>query len=102
LRWQRAAVLPHVRETVETALETTQMRKAYELCDGTRTGGEIGSAVGTSQQTISNWTRRWRDLGIAYDTEDRRARHLVSLDALGLPTEVGGGQPAGRRKRKAA
>lgn len=87
LRWQRASVLPQVRQTIDQTLTTTQMRKAYELCDGTRTGSQIGQAVGTSQPTISNWTRRWRDLGIAYETEGR-VHHLTSLDALGLSTEV--------------
>lgn len=89
LRWQRAAVLPEVRRTIEQALTTTQLRRAFEMCDGTKTGSEIASAVGVSAQSVSNWTRRWRDLGIAYETDDRRIRHLVSLDALGLPIEVG-------------
>ena len=101
LRWQRATALPQIRLTVEQALTTTQMRRAYELCDGSRSGGDIGSAVGTTQQTISNWSRRWRDIGIAYETGDRHIHHLVSLDALGLPIDVGddprgGGRP-GRR-----
>jgi biotin operon repressor len=96
LRWQRASVLPQVRETIHQALETAQMRRAYELCDGTRSGSEIGSAVGTTKQTISKWTRRWRELGIAYDTEERRVRHLISLDALGLPVDVGGEKTRGR------
>jgi hypothetical protein len=43
-----------------------------------------------SKQSVSNWTRRWRDLGIAYETEKGRIRHLVSLDALGIPVEVDG------------
>lgn len=101
LRWQRAAVLPRVREIIDETLNTTQMRRAYELCDGSRSGGEIGAAVGTTQQTISNWTRRWREIGIVYDTEERRVRHLISLGALGLSPEVDGGEPAGRRSRRA-
>lgn len=88
LRWQRAAVLPEVRKTIEGALTTTQLRRAFEMCDGTKKGSEIASAVGASNASISNWTRRWRDVGIAYETDDRRIRHLVSLEALGLPVEV--------------
>jgi hypothetical protein len=84
LRWQRAAALPELRRTIEDALNKTQLRTAYELCDGTRTGAEIGQAVGTTKQSISNWTRRWRDLGIAYE-DGGRTRHLISLGALGLP-----------------
>jgi hypothetical protein len=74
LRWQRASVLPEVRKTIERALTTTQLRRAYELCDGTKPSGEIASAVGTSPQSMSGWTRRWRDLGIAYEIEGRRIK----------------------------
>jgi hypothetical protein len=89
LRWQRAAALPQVRETIDQTLTTTQMRRAYELCDGSRTGSGIGSAVGTTQQTISNWTRRWRDLGIAHEAEEG-VKHIATLKSLGLPLEVDG------------
>jgi hypothetical protein len=87
LRWQRAAVLPEVRKTIEQALTTTQLRRAYEMCDGQTPNTEIAKAVKTSKQSMSGWTRRWRDLGIAYEAE-RGIRHLTSLKALGLPTEV--------------
>jgi hypothetical protein len=88
LRWQRAAVLPEVRRTIQQALTNTRLRRAYELCDGDHTYREIGSEVGASSGSVTNWTRRWRDLGIAYETSEGRIRHLVSLDALGLPVEV--------------
>jgi DNA-binding transcriptional ArsR family regulator len=85
LRWQRAAVLPQVRATIDQTLNSTKMRKAYELCDGSLTGTEIAKKVGASQPTFSEWAKRWRDLGIAYDTPDRKIKHLASLRSLGLP-----------------
>src|SRR4051812_43165328 len=88
LRWQRAAALPDVRRTVEQALTTTQLRRAYELCDGTRQSNDIAKAVGISKQAFSDWTRRWRDLGIAHETTGRRLCHLTSLKSLALPLEV--------------
>jgi hypothetical protein len=88
LRWQRAASMPQVRETVAAALSTTQLRKAYELCDGSRPSAEIASTVGISPQGFSNWTRRWRNLGIAFEGEGRRICHLISLAPLELPLEV--------------
>lgn len=88
LRWYRAFSLPAVRETIERTLTTTQLRRAYEMSDGKATGTEIGVAVGASQPTMSNWARRWRDLGIAYEVEGRRTKHLISLSALGIPLEV--------------
>lgn len=87
LRWQRAAVLPEVRKTIEKALTTTQYRQAYEMCDGMTTNTEIAAAVGASKSSLTSWTQRWRDLGIAHEA-DKGIQHLVSLSALGLPLEV--------------
>lgn len=104
LRWQRASVLPEVRNTLDRTLTTTQVRNAYEMCDGTKQSAEIAAAVGTSKQSMSGWTRRWRDLGIAYEVEGHRIRHLTSLSALGLPLQVHGdddGAPGGRGQGRA-
>lgn len=93
LRWVRAAALPGVRETVEQALAKTQLRMAFELCDGEHTNSEIAKALKTSEASVSRWTRRWRDLGIAYEVSTpsgRRIMHLISLEALGLPVELAG------------
>jgi hypothetical protein len=88
-RWVRAAALPQVREIIDQTLTTTQMRRGYELCDGSRTGKQVGSEIGTPQQTVSNWTRRWRDLGIAYEA-GKGVKHIAALKPLGLPLEVDG------------
>ena len=86
-RWTKAAALPQVREVIDQTLTSTQMRRAYELCDGSRTGNRVGAEIGTPPQTLSNWTRRWRELGIAYDAEDG-VKHIATLKSLGLPIEV--------------
>lgn len=88
LRWQRAAVLPDVRKTIDQALSTTQLRKAFELCDGEKSSTDIAKAAGVSKQAFSGWTRRWRDLGITYETPERTIRHLATLKSLGLPVDV--------------
>lgn len=88
LRWLRAAAMPQVRETVDAALSKAEMRRAFELYNGKRTGAEIAKAVGVSPQSISNWTKRWRNLGIAFEVEGGANCHLVSLESLELPLEV--------------
>lgn len=88
LRWQRAASMSTVRETVAGALSTTKLRRAYELCDGTKASSDIAAEVGISPQAFSSWTRRWRNLGIAYEVEGRRICHLISLASLELSAEV--------------
>jgi biotin operon repressor len=88
LRWTRAAAIPAVRQTILEALPRSDQRRAFELCDGSRSGPQIAKAVGVSRQSIFNWSTAWRQLGIAYEVEDRKIRHLVSLTALGITTEV--------------
>lgn len=88
LRWIRAAALPQVRETVLAALPKTDMRRAFELCDGERTGAEVAKEVGVSPQSISNWTKRWRNLGIAFEVKGGANSHLISLESLEIPLEV--------------
>ncbi|HVV58306.1 MAG TPA: hypothetical protein VHC45_08075 [Gaiellaceae bacterium] len=90
LRWSKASVLPGVRSTIESSLGTSQQRRAYEMCDGVKTSKDIAAAVGASPASLSNWTRRWRDLGIAYETPEGRIQHLASLATLGVPLEVEG------------
>jgi hypothetical protein len=102
LRWQRASVLPQVRETIEKTLTTSQLRQAYELCDGSKASSEIADAVGTSKQNFSSWTRRWRDLGIAFETDKRKIQHLTSLKALGISLDSGDGDIPARRSPKKA
>jgi CRP-like cAMP-binding protein len=85
LRWLRAAAMPSVRATIDTALTKEQQRRAYELCDGSRSSAEIGKAVGASPATLSRWTTEWRNLGIVYETDERKLEHLISLSALELP-----------------
>lgn len=88
LRWVRASVLPDVRKTIEETLTTTQLRKAYEMCDGSNSAQAVAKAVDSSAPSLSRWTRRWRDVGIAYETPEGRTKHLVSLSALGIPLEA--------------
>ena len=88
LRWQRAAVLPDVRKTVDQTLTTTQLRKAFELCDGSKSSVEVAKEVKVSKQAFSAWTRRWRDSGIAYETPERTIKHLTTLKSLGLPVDI--------------
>ena len=91
LRWHRAYALPEVRKTIELALPTTQVRRAYEMCDGTKQSVDIAKAVGASKASMSGWTKRWRDSGIAFEVEGRRIQHLTSLASLGLRVELDDG-----------
>jgi hypothetical protein len=95
LRWIRAAAIPEVRRTIAAALDSVERRRAYELHDGSRTGVEVSVAAKVPQQTLSRWTREWRNLGIANEvttSKGIRIRHLMSLSALGIPIEGAAGE----------
>jgi hypothetical protein len=86
LRWIRAAAMPSVRETIETALGNHNQRQAFELCDGTRTS--VAKTVGVSKTSISGWATHWRNLGIAHEVEGCKIGYPISLSSLGVPLEV--------------
>ncbi|HEX3518856.1 MAG TPA: hypothetical protein VHT29_07470 [Solirubrobacteraceae bacterium] len=88
LRWQRVAVLPDRRRTVDRVLDSTKLRRAYEGCDGNTPSGDIAKAAGMSAATFSERAKRWRELGIAYEDHGKRVNHLLSLAALGLPIDI--------------
>lgn len=81
-RWQRLIGLQTARDVLTSALDSDQLKLAYSLCDGDHTLREIASTAGVSLGTVSNWTRRWRDLGIVYETSAGRMQHLISHEAL--------------------
>ncbi len=100
LRWQQAATLPTVREALVSTLSTSEMRMVYEMCDGQRTFRDIAASAGVSLSTVSSWTRRWRDAALIYETESGRMKQLVSLEAIGLSTEVDGVDTLQRSRKR--
>jgi cell wall assembly regulator SMI1 len=99
LRWQQAATLPEVRETLATALATTEMRRVYEMCDGQHTFREMAAEVGVALSTIAKWTKRWREAALVHEADAGRMQQLVSLEAIGIPTEVTADSAPSRSKR---
>lgn len=67
LRWQRAYVLPEVRKTIQLTLITTQLRRAYEMCDGTKQSVDIATAVGASKASMSVG----RDVGVIWESRSK-------------------------------
>lgn len=88
LRWTKVSAIPTVRGSLDQVLTTTSMRRSYEMFDGTATFRQVASATGASQGSLSNWSKRWRELGLAFEDDHGRLHHLVSLSSLGLPIDV--------------
>jgi hypothetical protein len=84
-RWQRLIGLRVGREVLIGALGSDQLRLAYSLCDGEHTLRQIASEVGVALGTVSNWTRKWRDLGVAYENANGRMCYLIPHESLVVP-----------------
>ena len=84
-RWQRLIGLQVGREVLIGALTSERLGLAYSLCDGDHTLRQIASEVGVSLGTVSNWTRKWRDLGVVYENASGRMCSLIPHEALVVP-----------------
>src|SRR5438067_2496704 len=98
LQWNRAAALPQARETVDGALTRTQLRRAYELCDGTRNQAEVyelldGKGIETSLMSVSrNLPKMQTERGIVELVSAGRSKVYrkgdESEDVLDLSTNI--------------
>lgn len=67
-----------------------KQRIAYNLCDGTRTQGEVAKAAKYDPGNFSRTVNRWLELGVLYripDGADSRLQHLYPLPSAGIVTE---------------
>lgn len=62
---------------------------AYNLCDGTRSQGEIAKELSIDSGNFSRTVGRWIDLGILLKVGENRETRLVHLYPLPLPTKKG-------------
>ncbi len=86
-RWLRLLALPVLRKSGEAVLDTPRKRAVYELTTGERSVREISDLTGASTGAISGYWAEWEHAGLVIKL-DRRFIHVVSLDALGLTTDV--------------
>lgn len=86
LRWTKIGAL-NLREALAQELATDQQRLAYELTNGVRSSRDVASQSGVSFVTVTNWWRRWSDLGFVDPSPKYpgRVQRLCSLRMLGIP-----------------
>ena len=82
----RVTTFLDVQKLLETTLETDEERLAYDLSDGERTQAEIAQAVRVTQPSISNWWKRWNQMGITIDSRRfaKRQQKAFDLAAYGI------------------
>jgi hypothetical protein len=83
LNWTKFAHRKALIETLRDVLADPKHLAAYEATDGTRSQGQVASAAGITQQSISTLWTKWRRLGIVSDV-DGRACHLAKPSDLGI------------------
>lgn len=61
-----------------------KQRKAFNLCDGSKSQTEVAKAAGIAQGNLSNTFKRWVENGVAYwigEGKDARLLHIYPLPA---------------------
>lgn len=56
-----------------------KQRRAFNLCDGTRTQADIAKALGLDQGNFSRTITRWIDEGIVIRVDEKRPLHVYPL-----------------------
>ena len=89
LMWLRITGAEKARNTLESALDTSEKRLVYQLSDG-RTTREINAASGVSIATISNYWKRWFRIGLMKKVivKGGGERHFRAFDLEDLGVEV--------------
>jgi hypothetical protein len=80
----------------EVVVVNAKQLKAYNLCDGTRTQGEVAKAAGLDNGNFSRTTVRWVESGVLFKVGTGRDAKLLHL----YPLVKGDFKPARKRKGK--
>jgi hypothetical protein len=98
----RIAMRPEqVGEIVMVSASARQL-KAYNLCDGTKTQGEVAKAAGLDAGNFSRTASRWVESGVLFrigSGKDARLLHLYPLVKINFK-QTQKRKAAGKRKRK--
>ena len=81
LRFQNRSAL---QSRLRDVLSSDSDKIIYDQSDGTASQPEIAKAAGVSQPTVSTKWKAWRQLGIVYEIEGGRCRHLADLRSVGI------------------
>lgn len=84
LSWLRIQGRPQLQNLLQEVLSTANDRSVYGLTDGTRNGKQVAEQARVAKSTVSEKWKHWREVGILIETGDeRKPRHIVSIEALG-------------------
>ena len=104
----RIAMRPEQVGEVVIVKGNAKQLKAYNLCDGTRTQGEVAKAAGLDNGNFSRTAARWVESGVLFRTgsgKDAKVLHLYPLlksDFKLTRSRKAAGKRKGNRKRKGA
>jgi len=87
LKWTRFAGMRQLRDILAENLDDDTLMLIYEYSDGKRSTREIAKLVGVkSNQTIVNYWKKWRSLGIVEPSSKHKGRlqRICSLERVGL------------------
>lgn len=87
LKWTRFAGMQQLRDILAGNLSDDVSMLIYEYSNGERSTREIARLVGVkSNQTVVNYWKKWRSLGILEPSSKHKGRfqRICTLEAVGL------------------
>ncbi len=80
---------PVAKQALESALDTEDKRRVYQLLDGTRSMDSIHRLTGLSKGHMSEWGQEWERLGIVQASSTSRVKgrrqRVFDLSTYGIP-----------------
>lgn len=76
-------------ETLAGLVGKAKQIEAYNLCDGTKTQGEVAKALGLDTGNFSKTVGRWAELGILIKVAEGKEVRPVHLYPLAIPKGKG-------------
>lgn len=89
LTWLKISGTEKVRNLLQTALDTSEKRRVYQLSDG-KTTREINAVCGVGASTVSNYWKKWYKLGLMKKVAVKGGgeRHFRAFDLEDYGIEV--------------
>jgi hypothetical protein len=98
----RIAMRPEQVGEIVMVNASAKQLKAYNLCDGTKTQGDVAKAAGLDAGNFSRTASRWVESGVLFrigSGKDARLLHLYPLVKVNIK-QTRKRKAAGKRKRK--
>jgi len=77
--WVRATSYSTVKSLLSSALADGQLRRAYQMLDGTASMDQVRTSCRMSPNKLQALTQKWTSMGIMEAVDDKKRKRLFDL-----------------------